>query len=379
MLEKRLFYFPQLSTMQSIYRNPLLRMAPGYAFSGDIHWQSPSNIAIVKYWGKYGQQLPRNPSISFTLQAAYTETEFTYVPRETAGEEISLDFFFEGQAQPAFAQKIVKFLSALAAEEILPFLTQFQLTIHSSNSFPHSAGIASSASSMSALALCLCSMEQELFGTLTDPVEFYRKASFLARLGSGSACRSLYPVMGSWGSIEKQAESSELWGSPCADWVHPVFHSFHDDILIVSKGEKSVSSRAGHQLMEGNPYANARYQQATNNLDQLVGILQSGDVHAFGQIAELEALTLHALMMSSQPPYLLMKPNSLSMIEKIRQYRLETQHPLYFTLDAGPNLHLLYPTEIAGQVAPFIQGELLPLCEEGKYIADRVGTGPVKF
>ncbi len=101
--------------------------------------------------------------------------------------------------------------------------------------------------------------------------------------------------------------------------------------MIVSKGEKSVSSRAGHQLMEGNPYANARYQQATNNLDQLVDILQSGDVHAFGQIAELEALTLHALMMSSQPPYLLMKPNSLAMIEKIRQYRLDTQHPLYFT------------------------------------------------
>ena len=365
--------------MQNHYRNPLLRMAPGYAFSGDIHWQSPSNIAIVKYWGKHGQQLPRNPSISFTLQAAYTETELSYVPRETVGEDISLDFFFEGQSQPAFAQKIVKFLRALAVEEILPFLTQFHLTIHSANSFPHSAGIASSASSMSALALCLCNMEQDLFGTLHTPVEFYRKASFLARLGSGSACRSLYPIMGSWGEIEKQSGSSELWGSPCADWVHPVFQTFHDDILIVSKGEKSVSSRAGHQLMEGNPYAPARYQQASSNLDQLIDILKTGDLHGFGQIAELEALTLHALMMSSQPPYLLMKPNSLAMIEKIREYRSDTQHPLYFTLDAGPNLHLLYPTEIAAQVAPFIQSELKPLCEDGKIIADRVGTGPIQF
>ncbi len=155
----------------------------GYAFSGDIHWQSPSNIAIVKYWGKHGQQLPRNPSISFTLQAAYTETELSYVPRETAGEEISLDFFFEGQAQPAFAQKIVKFLGALATEEILPFLTQFHLTIHSANSFPHSAGIASSASSMSALALCLCSMEQELFGTLIDPVEVLPQSFFSRPFG----------------------------------------------------------------------------------------------------------------------------------------------------------------------------------------------------
>jgi diphosphomevalonate decarboxylase len=74
-----------------------------------------------------------------------------------------------------------------------------------------------------------------------------------------------------------------------------------------------------------------------------------------------------------------MKPNSLAMIEKIREYRADTQQPLYFTLDAGPNLHLLYPTEIAAQVVPFIQSELKPLCEDGKIIADRVGKGPVQF
>lgn len=365
--------------MQNHYRNPLLRMAPGYAFSGDIHWQSPSNIAIVKYWGKHGQQLPRNASISFTLQAAYTETELNYSPRETPGDDIALDFFFEGQPQPAFAQKIVKFLSSLVEAGVLPFLNQFHLNIFSSNSFPHSAGIASSASSMSALALCLCTMEQELFGTLSSPAEFFRKASYLARLGSGSACRSLYPVMGEWGALEKLSGSTDLWATPCAEWVHPIFHDYHDDILIVSKGEKSVSSRAGHQLMESNPYAAARYQQANENMAKLVDVLKAGDAHAFGQIAELEALTLHALMMSSQPPYLLMKPNSLAMIEKIRVYRAETNLPLYFTLDAGPNLHLLYPEEIEGQVAPFIQAELLPLCEEGKMIRDKVGQGPVKF
>lgn len=365
--------------MQNHYRNPLLRLAPNYAFSGDIHWQSPSNIAIVKYWGKHGQQLPRNASISFTLQAAYTETELSYSPRENAGTSISLDFYFEGQPQPVFAQKVVKFLAGLVDSEVLPFLNQFHLNIFSSNSFPHSAGIASSASSMSALALCLCTMEQELFGTLTHPAEFYRKASYLARLGSGSACRSLYPIMGEWGALEKLSGSTDLWATPCAEWVHPIFHDYHDDILIVSKGEKSVSSRAGHQLMEGNPYAAARYQQANANLAKLIDVLKAGDAHAFGQIAELEALTLHALMMSSQPPYLLMKPNSLSIIEKIQQFRAESNLPLYFTLDAGPNLHLLYPEEIAGQVEPFVQTELLPLCEEGKMIRDQVGQGPVKF
>jgi diphosphomevalonate decarboxylase len=365
--------------MQHHYRNPLLRLAPGYAFSGDIHWQSPSNIAIVKYWGKHGQQLPRNASISFTLRAAYTEMELSYRPRETQDSTILLDFYFEGEAQAAFAQKISKLLTQLAEQELFPFLPQFELTVHSSNSFPHSAGIASSASSMSALALCLCTMEQELFGTLTQPAEFFRKASFLARLGSGSACRSLYPVMGEWGALEKLEGSSDLWASPCAEWIHPLFHTYHDDILIVSKGEKSVSSRAGHQLMEGNPYASARYQQANDNMGSLIDILKAGDASAFGQIAEQEALTLHALMMSSQPPYVLMKPNSLAMIEKIRQFRTETNQPLYFTLDAGPNLHLLYPHEIETQVAPFIQSELLPLCEEGKIIRDQVGQGAVKL
>jgi len=160
--------------------------------------------------------------------------------------------------------------------------------------------------------------------------------------------------------------------------VHEIFSSFHDDILIVSKAEKSVSSRAGHALMDGNLYADNRYLQARQRFHDLLRILKSGDVEAFGRIAESEALTLHALMMTSNPPYLLMRPNSLQIIEKVQQFRKDTKQPLYFTLDAGPNIHLLYPDESKIAVQSFIHNELKQYCEDETVLPDFVGDGPVQ-
>lgn len=355
-----------------MYDNPSLRLAATDARSGQVHWRCPSNLAIVKYWGKHGVQLPRNPSISLTLDAAYTDTQMAYAPKATGG--ISLDFTFEGQPRPAFQAKMVRFLDQL--RPIFPFVEQLHFTVASHNSFPHSAGIASSASSMAALALCLCSVEQALFGTLADEGAFMQKASYIARLGSGSASRSVYGVAAMWGASDAVADASDLYAIPFAHRVHEVFKGFHDTILIASRGEKSVSSTAGHQLMEGNIYAASRYEQARNRCRDLADILVQGDVTAFGEMAEDEALTLHALMMCSKPSYMLMRPASLEMIERVRAYRQDTGQALYFSLDAGPNLHLLYPHEIHGEVSAFIASDLAPLCEDGFYIEDRVGDGP---
>ena len=92
--------------------------------------------------------------------------------------------------------------------------------------------------------------------------------------------------------------------------------------MIASFAEKSVSSRAGHALMEGNAFAKPRYEQANERLLRLLPALKSGDLETFGQICENEALTLHALMMASNPSYILMRPNTLKMIELLRAYRL---------------------------------------------------------
>ena len=357
-----------------MYKNPTLLLPENHDAQGAIHWKSPSNLAIVKYWGKYGVQLPRNPSISFTLENAFTQTWLKYEPKTTAEPGISLKFTFHGTENEAFRQKMVKFLESILP--IFPFLEQLQLTVKSGNSFPRSAGIASSASSMSALALCLCSMEDELFQTLQDDEAFDRKASYVARLGSGSACRSIYSGMAAWGETDAIVGASNDYAVPFSENLHEIYRNFHDDILIASRAEKSVSSRAGHSLMEGNPYATPRYQQANKRMRTLVEVLQNGDVETFGTIAENEALTLHALMMTSNPSYLLMRPNSLKMIELIRAYRQDTQHPIYFSLDAGPNLHVLYPESVIHEVRPFIEEKLVPLCEEGFWISDWVGEGP---
>ncbi|HOU47198.1 MAG TPA: hypothetical protein PLL99_05300, partial [Chitinophagales bacterium] len=252
------------------------------------------------------------------------------------------------------------------------------LEINSSNSFPHSTGIASSASSMAALALCLTSIENELDGGMY-PALFFEKASMIARLGSGSACRSVYPYLAAWGKHSAIPFSSNEHAVPAFEGVHPVFKTFKDAILIVSADEKAVSSRAGHALMEGNPFAESRYQQAANHQSALVAAMQSGDIPAFGEIIENEALTLHALMMCSTPLYMLMLPNTLKIIDLIKTYRAENNVPLYYTLDAGPNVHLLYPEENAEEVELFIGKMLLPHCEQQRVIFDKVGSGPVRL
>ncbi len=338
-------------------------------FQGKVGWQSPSNIALVKYWGKRGKQLPQNPSISFTLSECRSETFVTFEKADCFG----FRFFFEGKETPAFGAKIEKFL--LENQAFFPFINQLHLMVESCNTFPHSSGIASSASSMSAFVMCLLDIENQIVVKQFD----FQKASYFSRLASGSAARSVYPKMALWGATPCFEGSSDEYAVPLENDIHPVFKTYRDSILIVSGETKSVSSRAGHGLMEGNPYAPARYARANENIENLLVALKSGDMDTFINITESEALQLHALMMCSNPSFILMKPNTLCIIEAVRNFRNETQIPLCFTLDAGPNVHLLYPESEAEKVENFIKSELITYCNQGRWIADHVGDGPKKL
>lgn len=329
-----------------------------------ISYQAPSNIALVKYWGKHGNQLPLNPSISFTLDACRTETSMVLKEKIESGMDVEL--FFEGNRNQVFERKIISFFQKLEGD--FPFLREHKMVIHSSNTFPHSSGIASSASSMAALAMCLCGLE----GGEVD----LKKASYIARLGSGSACRSVFPQIAVWGQNNTISNSSDEYAIPFAEDMDDVFLSFCDTILIASAGEKSVSSRAGHALMDTNRFAKQRFAQANSNMVEIIGAMREGDLEKFGEIVEEEALTLHALMMTSNPSFILMKPATLLMIEEIRKYREESKLPVYFTLDAGPNIHLLYPANIKDSIEEWINAKLKPLCENGIMIKDQVGNGP---
>ena len=345
--------------------------------TSSVKWRSPSNIALIKYWGKKGHQIPANPSLSLTLQNSFTETELRFTEKESSSKKIDLSFFFEGKHKPGFEEKIKKYLSEISGE--LPFLSSYGFEIHSSNSFPHSVGIASSASGMSALALCLCSMEEKVKGKPMKPEDFFRRASHLARLGSGSAARSVYGGIVTWGKMDGYKESSDEYATQFGGRADKVFDDFHDDILIVSPDKKEVSSRAGHELMNNHPFAASRYKQACENLGNISKALIEGDLNQFCRIVENEALTLHALMLSSSPPVVLLNAATVDIIKKVKSFREMTSLPVSFTIDAGPNIHLLYPDIIKVDIRQLIEKELIVYCDRKKVISDRVGKGPQKL
>ena len=337
-------------------------------------FKAPSNIALVKYWGKKGEQLPANPSISFTLTHCYTETSIDYERRSessiASGDSFSFNFSFEGQPKPSFHPKINTFFERILP--YLPFLKDYHFNIASHNSFPHSSGIASSASAMAALSVCLMKIAVELGETYTEEV-FWQKASFLARLGSGSACRSVKGSIVVWGEHPAITGSSDEYGITYPLPVHEVFQNYQDTILLIDRGQKQVSSTVGHNLMHGHPFAEARFAQANEHINQLVSSFASGDLDHFMEIVESEALTLHAMMQTSIPYFILMRPNTLEVIQRVWQYRKDTKVPLCFTLDAGANVHLLYPKTSIAEVQKFIAEELAQFCEGQHYIHDEVG------
>lgn len=340
------------------------------AESGKFSWSAPSNIALVKYWGKKENQVPANPSVSFTLSNCKTITSLAFAKKSSGG--ISFDLLFEGKPKEDFKPKIWKFFER--TEKYLPFLKDYHFTIDTKNTFPHSSGIASSASGMAALTMNLMSLERKLNQEMTDDY-FFRKASFLARLGSGSACRSVKGKIVVWGEHAEIAGSSDLFGVAFPSKIHENFNNYQDTILLVDKGEKQVSSTVGHDLMHGHPFAGRRFAHAHENLSKIKAVLEDGNLEEFIKIVESEALTLHAMMMTSMPYFILMKPNTLEIINKIWKFRAGTNIPVCFTLDAGANVHVLYPENVSVKVLDFIKAELVAYCQNNQYICDAIGNG----
>ena len=336
-----------------------------------VTWKSPSNIAFIKYWGKYGSQYPRNPSFSMTLSKCYTQTEVILSSKKNS-DEIDLEFTFEGNKKEEFQNRLKKYLGSLIS--FYPFLTKYQVQINSENSFPHSAGIASSASAFSALALCLQSIKYG-FGNSKMDEDFYSSASNCARLGSGSASRSVYGGYTIWGENKFIENASNDFAISWEEKFHADYNKLYDTILVLSDTKKATSSSAGHQLMENNPYAQVRYKDAEANFKSLMDSMIHGDFKEFAYVLEHEALSLHGLMMMSRPWYSLLEPNSIKAIQLIRAFRDETKEKIAFTLDAGPNIHLVYPykNEIIDE---FIESYLKPLCVENRIISDKLGNGP---
>lgn len=339
---------------------------------GSFSWRVPSNIALVKYWGKSDPQLPKNPSISFTLNDCCTETILKYALKKESDPSVSFEVYFEGKKSDAFIPKITSFFNRI--HKYVPFISDYHFEISTQNTFPHSSGIASSASGMGALALNIMSLEARL-NPIIDPDFFIKKASFLARLGSGSACRSIEGPLVVWGKDAEIEGSSDLFGVKFTNQVHDMFKGYQDTILLIDEGMKQVSSTQGHGLMHEHPFAERRFEQARINMARLIKAMTLGDMESFIEIVENEALSLHAMMMTSNPSYILMRPNTLYVIEEIKRYRLETGSNVCFTLDAGANVHVLFPKHEKEAINNFIVNKLLRYCQENRYICDEIGAG----
>lgn len=193
-------------------------------------------------------------------------------------------------------------------------------------------------------------------------------------MGSGSACRSLYDGLVVWGKTKEVEGSSDLYAVQYPnEEIHPVFKNFNDWVLLIHEGQKSVSSTVGHGLMSTNPYAERRFQEAHENFAKLREILKSGDLKNFITLVEHEALTLHAMMMMSEPAFILMKTGTMEVINKIWKFREETGLALFFTLDAGANVHLLFPNDKdTEKITEFINAELLQHTQNGGVVKDEM-------
>lgn len=327
----------------------------------------PSNIALIKYWGKFPGQIPANPSISYTLDQCRTHTSISFFP----GEAFAVQTFLGGNEEKKFAEKIETYFKNIT--RFLPWILDGRYVIETENTFPHSSGIASSASGFGAIAKCLMNLDELFCGQLEADFKI-KKTSFLARLGSGSACRSLYNGLIVWGETTVVEGSSNTFAVPYpATEIHPIFKNFNDWVLLIHEGKKTVSSTVGHGLMNGHPYAETRFWEAQENFKKLEKILATGDMEGFITLVEHEALTLHALMMMSEPAFILMKSLTLEVINKIWEFRKITGLALFFTLDAGANVHLLFPNDIDNEkIENFINSNLLPFAQNGKVVKDKM-------
>ena len=241
---------------------------------GEIIWQVPSNLPWLNIGAKRGST-PGDPSLSLTLRESVTvlEAQFVFDPQRDACDPTS-EWTFEFSADPsnnvAFGKKTFRHLEAMA--NYYPFLTRTKLSLKSHNTFPHSAGIASSASASLSTALLAEGLAtilrcENLESAITDPMSLQR-ASYLARLGSGSATRSAFPIGALWGEWKNSLSSSDEWGIGVADEL-PYLKTLEDMILVVDHNKKKISSRVGHELMDCHPYRQERYVRASARLHSL--------------------------------------------------------------------------------------------------------------
>jgi diphosphomevalonate decarboxylase len=314
-----------------------------------------SNIAFIKYWGVDDAtiNLPQNNSISLTLADAHTTTTLEWLPaRDLTRDELTLDGVRLDERKAARLVRHLDRIRALAAVDD-------RARVVSQNNFPMASGIASSASGFAALTTAAC----HALGLNLDAT----RLSAIARRGSGSASRSLFGGFVEWERGHDDASS-------VARQLHPADHwDLYDVVAVVSGAEKAVSSEQGHQLAGSSPLNRGRVAGLDHALTEVRTALADRDLHRLGPVIEQDALAMHAVMMTSSPSLLYWQPGTLEIIHAIRQWREQEGLAAYFTIDAGPNIHVI----CEAATAPIVQSRLQTLSSVQQIIVSRPGPAPV--
>ncbi|MDO5090459.1 MAG: diphosphomevalonate decarboxylase [Cardiobacteriaceae bacterium] len=293
------------------------------------HAYAPSNIALIKYWGKRNPalNLPHNSSLSISLADHGTHTTLTPAAHDTLtlnGNPIAADTPF--------------YRRTFAFVDLIRRHTHHPLAIDTRNTIPTAAGLASSASGYAALTLALNQYFQ-----LNLPAS---TLSALARIGSGSAARSLWHGYVQWQRGEREDGADSI--------AHPIATDWHDlriALLPIDTREKNTPSRSGmNHTTATSPLYPAWPHTAETDLRTLRQAIAEHDYTTLGQTAEANALAMHATMLAARPALIYLQEASLRALNRIRELRADgLEH--YATIDAGPNLKLLYHTRDETDIA----------------------------
>ncbi|HVJ63845.1 MAG TPA: diphosphomevalonate decarboxylase [Bdellovibrionota bacterium] len=316
------------------------------------------NIAFIKYWGKRASERDEtrnigiNESVSMTLSRAQTQVEIS--PATGDAHEILINRKIASEAD---RKKILHHIERI--ESHFDTRLSHTLEIRSENNFPASAGIASSASAFCALTIGICAAllgkarTRELMTSGTDVL------SRLARRGSGSAARSVCGGYMRWDGEHATTVNSK--------W------QLCDTIVILSQAAKNVSSSDGHQAALTSPHFAERQRRLPERTAQLLEALAREDLSSLGEILETEALEMHHIAETSVPPVHYVSNDTRRLVAAIRAL---PERDFYFTIDAGPNLHLISHQRDQKQVAQTLHELLSRLNLKAEIWEDALGTGP---
>ena len=295
-----------------------------------------SNIAFIKYWGvaDASLNLPLNNSISMTLGDLYTTTTVEWDPDGPLKADI---LHIDGAAAAGSkAERVSRHLDRVAR---LAGIDRPPARVASHNNFPMASGIASSASAFAALSVAAAAA----LGLHLDASAL----SALARKGSGSASRSLFGGYVEW---ERGCDDASSIAHP----LQPADHwALIDLVAVVSTAEKTVSSASGHTLAHTSPLNTARIASLDRALDEVRSALATRNLAELGTAIEQDALAMHAVMMT--PSLLYWQPATLAILQAVRRWRATEGLSVYFTIDAGPNVHLICEPAAAAAVSSRLQ------------------------